>query len=44
MRDLRVPKIVKENKCVAVRGKLEPKTCFQRQPFTNYLRLNLVSI
>ena len=39
MKDLRVTKIIKEIKFEGVWSKLEAKKCFQRQSFTNYLRL-----
>ena len=41
VKDLRVTKIVKEIKFVAVRGELESKRGLQRQSFTGYWRLNL---
>ena len=44
MKDLRVTKIVKEIKFEGVWGELEVIICFQRQPFTKYLRLTLVSM
>ena len=44
MEGLRVTKIIKKIKFEGVWGKLEAKKCFQRQPFTKYLRLTLVSM
>ena len=44
MKDLRVTEIVKEIKFEGVWGGLETQKCFQRQSFTKYLRLTLVSM
>ena len=41
MKELRVTKIVKEIKFEGVLGEFEAKKCFQRHPFTKYLRLTL---
>ena len=41
-RGLKVIKIVKEIKFEGFWGELGAKNCFQRQPFTKYLRLTLV--
>ena len=43
MKDLTVTKVVKEIKFEGVWAGLEAKKCFQRQSFTKYLRLILVS-
>ena len=44
MKDLRDVRIVKEIEFEVVWGKLESKKGFQRQSFTEYLRLTLVSM
>ena len=44
MKDFRVTKIVKESKFEGVWVELAAKKCFQRQPFTKYFRLTLVSM
>ena len=44
MKGLTVTKIVKENKFEGAWGELKPKTGFQRQSVTKYLRLTLVFI
>ena len=44
MKGLRVTKIVKEIRFEGVWVELEAKKRFQRQPFTKYLRLTLVSM
>ena len=44
MKDLSVTKSVKEIKFEEAWGKLETKSCFQRQSFTKYLRQTLVFI
>ena len=42
MEGLRVATVVNEIKFEGVLGKLEAKTCFQKQSFTKYLRQTLV--
>ena len=42
MKGFRVTKMVKEIKFEGVWGRVRSKKCFQRQPFTIYLRLTLV--
>ena len=44
MKGLRVTKIVKEITCEEFWDELEAKDCFQREPFTKYFRLTLVSM
>ena len=44
MKSLRVTKIVKEIKFEEISGELQAKKCLERQPFTKYLRLTLVSM
>ena len=44
VKGLRVIKIIKEIKFEGVWGKFEAKNCFQRQPFTKYLRLIVLSM
>ena len=44
MKDLRVTEIVKEIKFEGVWDELETQKCFQRQSFTKYVRLTLVSM